>query len=347
MIRNAIQEVVEGRDLTEGQAVAAFTEIMDGTATPAQISALLLALRMKGETPDEIFAVASVMREKCIRVRSHRINDHPVDLCGTGGAPVKTFNVSTISAFVVAGCGVTVAKHGNRSFTSKCGSADLMEALGVNLNLEPSVVEEIMNSQGLCFMFAPKFHPAMKYAAIPRKEIGLRTIFNIVGPLANPAWVKHQLLGVYSPHLVDVLPGVLKRLDVERALVVYGEPGIDEISTLGPSIIGELKYGSISRYTFDSKELGIPRAKPEEIADHDADGAVRDALSILRGEAGAKANMVFLNAAAGLWVAGEVDDLSEGMALAQESVDSGKAYQKLVGLVKATGGDASRLEALQ
>src|SRR2546426_12365398 len=242
MIRDAIGDLATGASLGFERAHDAMAEIMDAQATPAQIGAFLMGLRMKGEGPDEIAGMATAMRERCVRIRS-REDGRVVALCGTGGAPRTTFNVSTIAMFVVAAAGVVVAKHGNRAITSRCGSADLLEALGVSVDLEPPDVEQVLQAHGLCFMFAPKFHPAMRYAMEPRKEIGLRTVFNILGPLTNPAGAKGHLLGVFSPDLVPLMAKVSVRLGLDHALIVHGQAGGDVIFLCCPPIVAEVGDG--------------------------------------------------------------------------------------------------------
>lgn len=344
MIREAIRQTTAGTSLDYVTARSVMGEVMDGVATPAQIAALLVALRMKGETAEEIAGFASVMRERCVRIRAP--DGAVVDLCGTGGAPVTTFNVSTIASFVVAGAGATVAKHGNRSFTSRCGSADLLEALGVRIDLEPAECERILHEVGLTFLFAPKFHPAMRHAAGPRKEIGVRTVFNLLGPLTNPAGATAQVLGVPEEKFLGPIAEALRTLGARHALVVYGVCGMDEISVSCPTRVAEVRDGTIRRYVVTPRELGFPVAKPEDLAGSDPPEAAATAVRILRGAAGPKRDMVVANAAAGLRVADRVDTFADGVALALEALDSGRAYGKLQALVRATGGDAAKLEAI-
>ena len=343
MIRESIADLVEGRSLPFERAHDAMSEIMDGLATPAQIAAFLVALRAKGETVDEIAGMASAMRERCAPIRSEG-NGRIVDLCGTGGALLRTFNVSTIAMFVVAAAGVTVAKHGNRGITSACGSADLLEALGVRVDLEPPEVERILQEQRLCFMFAPKFHPAMRHAIGPRKEIGVRTVFNILGPLTNPAGAQGHVLGVFSPDLVARLPDVAARLGMEHVLVVHGRAGVDEICLCGPTLVGELRDGEIRRYELRPEDLGLRAVAPERLRGGNPTDAARDAIRILRGEPGPKRDMVLANAAAGIYVGGKAESLLAGLSIAGEAIDSGHAFEQLVGLVRATGGDPSKVE---
>ena len=343
MIREVLADVVAGRSLTFERAHDAMAEIMDGHSTPAQIGALLVGLRMKGETSEEIAGMAVAMRERCASIRG-AADGRMVDLCGTGGASLHTFNVSTIAMFAVAGAGVVVAKHGNRAVTSACGSADLLEALGVRVDLEPPQVERVLRETGLCFMFAPKFHPAMRHAAGPRKEIGVRTVFNVLGPLTNPAGAKGHVLGVFSPELVKIVPDVALRLGMERAIVVHGLAGVDEICLCCPTAMGEVADGTTRHYTLMPRDLGFETVRPEDLAGSDPAGAAGEALRILNGEMGPKRNMVLANAAAGICVAGKADSIVDGVPLAAEAIDSGRAFDRLRTLVKATGGDLSKVE---
>ena len=331
------------RDLGFARAHDAMAEIMDGTATPAQIGAFLVGLAMKGEGPEEIAGMATAMRERCSVIRP-RPNGRVVDLCGTGGAAVTTFNVSTLAMFLVAGAGVTVAKHGNRAVTSRCGSADLLEALGVRIDLEPPEVERVLQDHGLCFMYAPKFHPAMRNAIGPRRELGVRTVFNILGPLTNPAGAQGQLLGVFSPELVPRLLQVADRLGLEHAMIVHGQVGMDEICLCGPTLVGELADGESREYVLRPEDLGFQRAPPQDFAGAEPSAAASEALRILRGEPGAKRDMVVANAAAGIYVAGRTSSLDEAVPVAQDALDSGRALGKLRELVIATNGDRSKVE---
>ena len=343
MIREALADVVEGRSLPFDRAHDAMGEIMDGQASPAQIGAFLVALRAKGESVDEIAGMAAAMRERCASIRGPP-DGRLVDLCGTGGAPLRTFNVSTIATFVVAGAGVAVAKHGNRAVTSACGSADLLEALGVRVDLEPAEVERVLREIGLCFMFAPKFHPAMRHAAGPRREIGVRTIFNVLGPLTNPAGAKGHVLGVFSPDLVDRLPAVAARLGIERALIVHGQAGVDEICLCCPTLVGEVNEGTTDRYVLRAEDLGLDAARPEDLVGGEPAEAAEETLRILRGERGPKRDMVLANAAGGIYVAGRTSSIAEALPLAVESLDSGRALHRLRDLVRATGGDMAKVE---
>ncbi|MGY4707066.1 anthranilate phosphoribosyltransferase [Candidatus Bipolaricaulota sp. J31] len=335
-IREAIRLLAEGRDIGAALAGAAVEEIMGGRCTPAQIGGFLVGLRAKGETPEEIAAMARAMRAHAVRI-SPTVDPPPVDLCGTGGAPLKTYNVSTVASFVVAGAGIPVAKHGNRSHTSKCGSADLMEALGVNLEAPPEVVQGAIETVGIGFLFAPVFHPAMRHAAGPRRELGIRTVFNLLGPLTNPAGVGRQLLGVGDPELVEVYPEVLRLLGAERALVVHGVGGVDEISLLGETMVGELRDGEIVHYRIRPEAFGLGRATPDEVGPLDPPAAAAAARAILRGqEKGPRHEMVLLNAAAAIYVAGGAPSIEAGLERAAESIRSGAAYAALEGLVRFT-----------
>jgi anthranilate phosphoribosyltransferase len=343
VIRDALADLVAGKSLDLERARMTMAEIMEGGATPAQIGAFLVGLRMKGETADEIAGMARAMRERCASIRADG-PDRVVDLCGTGGAVLKTFNVSTLAMFVVAAAGVRVAKHGNRAVTSSCGSADLLEALGVRIDLDPPAVERVLRETGMCFMFAPRFHPAMQYALGPRKEIGLRTVFNVLGPLTNPAGAQGQVLGVFSPGLVELLPRVVTQLGMEQALVVHGVAGTDEICLCGPTLVGEVKDGVTTRYVLTPQDLGFRRSKPEALAGGPPAASAEEAIRILRGERGPKRDMLLANAAAGVYVGGKTETLGSALEPAREALDSGKAFDRLVELVRATGGDPGKVE---
>ena len=298
---------------------------------------------MKGETVEEITASARVMREFATRI-SPKVDDVLVDTCGTGGDKIKTFNISTAAMFVAAGAGVRIAKHGNRSVTSKAGSADVVEALGVRIDLSPEEVERCIESVGIGFMFAPRFHAAMKHAIDPRREMGIRTVFNILGPLTNPAGTQAQVVGVYNAELTEKLARVLGKLGCERAMVVHGMEGLDEISTLGGTQISELNNGEVRTYTIFPEDFGIERANPEAIAGKELEENVRMMLRVLHGERGPRRNIVLLNAAAAIVVGGKADGLCEGISIASASLDSGRAYEKMVQLVEATSGDVQKLK---
>jgi len=349
VIKEGIQKLIEGADLTGQEAGEIMKEIMSGKATDAQIGAFLTALRLKGETIQEITAFATAMREFCCRIHP-KVHGRLVDTCGTGGDKVKTFNVSTASAFVVAGAGIAVAKHGNRSVTSKCGSADVLERLGLNLNLEPKAVERVIEEVGIGFMFAPKFHPAMKYAIGPRREIGIRTVFNILGPLTNPAGAKAQLLGVYSEEWLKPLAYALKELGSEEAMVVHGVDGLDEVSTIGRTSIAWLRDGEVSIMEITPRDFGFKVAKLEEISGTTPEESAELTFKLLNNALkprDPKRDIVLLNAAAGILVGGKADDLAGGIELAAESMKSGAAYKKLRMMIKASGGELTKLEEME
>lgn len=332
MIKEAIQKIIERVNLTQQEASDVMTEIMTGKATDAQIAAFITALRMKGETVEEITGCAKVMRQQATKITVHMQNQEwnmVVDTCGTGGDKTKTFNISTASAFVVAGAGVVVAKHGNRAISSKCGSADVLEALGVNIELSPLKVEECINKYGIGFLYAPIMHSAMKYAMPARKDIGVRTIFNILGPLSNPANITAQVLGVYSANLTEPLANVLKNLGLRGAFVVHGMDGTDEFSITTTTQVSELKDGVVRTYTVSPEDFGLKSATIEEIKGGDAKENAQIILDILEGKKGARRDVVLLNSAAALTAAGRTKDILEGIKVAADSIDSGMALKKL------------------
>ncbi|PKO05294.1 MAG: anthranilate phosphoribosyltransferase [Chloroflexi bacterium HGW-Chloroflexi-3] len=333
MIREAIHRVIEREDLSFETTRLVMDEIMQGLATNAQIAAFLTALRMKGETIDEITACANVMRERCTKLPH---TGDVLEIVGTGGDESYTFNISTVAAFVIAAAGVPVAKHGNRSVSSKCGAADLLEALGVRLDLTAQQSGQVLEQAGMCFMFAPVYHASMKYAAPVRKEMGTRTIFNILGPMANPASATIQLLGVYDEKLVVPLAQVLLNLGVKRAMVVHGNDGLDEISLITTTTVCEVNGGQLSEFTLDPREFGFTLCTPDELVGGDAEENAAIAQSILQGEKGPKRDVVLLNAAACLYMAGKADQLSSGVALAADIIDRGKAYEQMEAFVRAT-----------
>ena len=348
MIRGAIAKVVQNEDLTEPEMEETMEEIMTGSATPAQIGSFITALRMKGETVEEIVGAARVMRAKSVKIRLNQdqakvvrdeINTDTgtiLDTCGTGGDGTHTFNVSTATAFVSAGAGIKVAKHGNRAVSSLCGSADVLETLGVKLDIDPSDVERCIREVGIGFLFAPLFHGAMKYAAGPRKEIGLRTIFNLLGPLTNPAGATVQVLGLYTQELTEKIASVLNRLGTREAFVVCGEGTFDEISICGPTRISHLKGGRVDTYDMTPEEYGFKRATPEEIKGGDADENAGIIREILGGREGPKRDMVLLNAAAAFVAAGLDPSFDDGSQRAKDVIDSGRAKQKLDDLIEFT-----------
>jgi anthranilate phosphoribosyltransferase len=335
LIREAIRKAVERENLTETEAVAAMTEIMDGEATPAQIACLVTALRMKGETVDEITGFVRVMREKSTKVNPTR--KPLVDTCGTGGDKLNTFNISTTSAFVAAGAGVAIAKHGSRAASSKCGSADVLEALGVKFAIPADLVGRCIDECGIGFLFAPALHPAMKHAVGPRKEIGIRTVFNILGPMTNPAGAKRQVIGVFAPHLCELMAKTLASLGTESAIVVHGLEGLDEISTLGKTIAAEVIDGKVVSRSLSPSDFGLaPTTSAELSGGESPEENARALMSILSGENGPKRDIVLVNAGAAIMVAGLAEDLRGGAEMAAESIDSGKALAALDGLRKFT-----------
>ncbi|MBI2914467.1 MAG: anthranilate phosphoribosyltransferase [Firmicutes bacterium] len=334
-LRRAIAALVEGTDLTEEQAAASMAEIMGGEATPAQIAAFMVGLRMKGETYQEIAGCARAMRDKAARIRPK--SKVLVDTCGTGGDGAGSFNVSTAAAFVVAGAGVAVAKHGNRSVSSRCGSADVLEALGARIDLSPAAVSECIESVGIGFLFAPTFHGAMKHAIGPRKEIGIRTVFNILGPLTNPAGADFQLLGVYAPGLLEVVARALMSLGTKKALVVHGNDGLDEISVSDSTMVCEVEDSRLRSYEVAPEDFGLQRAESSEVQGGTAEENAAHIRSVLAGVPGARRNIVLLNAAAALVAAQAAGDLPEGFRMAARSVDSGAAGSKLEAFVDFTG----------
>ena len=333
-IQEAIAKVIEGADLSRGEMTDAMNQIMSGEATDAQIGAFLIALRVKGECVDEIAGAASVMREKATPIATR--HDVIVDTCGTGGDHSGTFNISTAAAFVAAGAGLCVAKHGNRAATSQCGSADVLGALGVNIEASPETVSRCLDDVGIGFLFAISLHGAMKYAIGPRREIGARTIFNALGPLSNPAGATRQVVGVYSPALTETLAGVLGTLGAERAFVVHGSDGLDEMTLTGPTRVSELKNGSVSTYDVLPGDFGLMQAPADALKGGDADYNAEITRSILNGEEGPRRDIVLLNAAAAIVAGDKARDLNEGVQIAAEVIDSGKALEKLEGLVAAS-----------
>lgn len=323
-----------GENLTEYDAIEAMNCIMEGNATQSQIGGFLTALRFKGETVEEIVGFAKVMREKSAKV-PHSL-PYCIDTCGTGGDGARTFNISTAASFVAAAAGAKIAKHGNRAMSSKSGSADVLEALGVNIGLSPGQVGKCMEEVGVGFMFAQLFHQSMKYAAGARKELGIRTVFNILGPLTNPANAKGQLLGVFDGNITGTMAEALKMLGTERALVVHGCDGLDEITITGATKVAELKDGVIREYYIDAAELGIPRAEQRELAGGDAACNAGIIRAVLAGEKGPRRNIVLVNAAAAIYVAKLADDLKEGLRIAGEMIDSGLAAARLEELRRFT-----------
>ncbi|MFC1915520.1 anthranilate phosphoribosyltransferase [Chloroflexota bacterium] len=334
MIREAIDTLVSGNSLNFEQATGVMEEIMGGEATPAQIAAFITALRIKGETVDEIAGMASVMRAKAIPVM---VTPPVIDTCGTGGDNCSTINISTAAAFVTAGAGLKVAKHGNRAITSHCGSADVLEALGVKIDLGAEAVARCLETAGIGFMFAPIFHPAMKYAAVPRREIGIRTVFNILGPLTNPARAESQVIGVASEELGGKIASVLHRLGTKHSLVVHSLDGMDEISTSGKSLVWEVnKDGVLPPYEVSPQFFGFKSARLAEIKGGTPEENAKILRRILAGDSGPRRDAVVMNAAAALVAGNRAHDLKEGARLAEEAIDNGKALKKLEGLINVS-----------
>ncbi len=335
-MREYIQKLVDRQDLTEGEAAEAMRTIMSGRATPAQMGSFLTALRMKGESVSDLTAFARAMRELGQHIHP-QTGRSLVDMCGTGGDRVKTFNISTIASFMVAGAGVPVAKHGNRAVTSRSGSADVLEALGARIDLPPPAVERMIEEIGFGFMFAPVFHASMRHAISPRKEVGIRTVFNVLGPLTNPASAQAQLVGVYDAALVRPIATVLRNLGVGRAIVVHGVGGLDEASTVGRTVASEVRDGSLSSYTIEPEDFGLARASANDLAGGDAAESARLAVALLDGrERGPKRDVVIANAACGIYVGGGAPTLRDAAASAARSVDSGKALEVLEAYVRSS-----------
>lgn len=332
MIKEAITNIVSGNSLTIEEASSVMEEIMSGKATQAQLGAFLVALRLKGETPEEMAGLARVMRDKARKVT---VPGTIVDTAGTGGDGLNTFNISTAAAFVIAGAGFKVAKHGNRAASSRCGSADVMEALGTRIMLTPEQVRECVEQVGIGFMFAPAFHPAMEYAASPRKEIGIRTVFNILGPLTNPAGSQHQVIGVPDPGLGDKIALALCYLHTGHALIVHGLNGIDELSISGKSMLWEIRDGkqTLSRHLVEPEDLGVQRAPLEAVKGGTPQENAAILRSVLEGEKSARRDVVLLNAAAGIYVGNGNITLQQAVRLAAESIDTGSALAKLDELI--------------
>jgi anthranilate phosphoribosyltransferase len=333
MIQQAVAKLVQGQDLSRAEMAQVMTEIADGEATPAQVGALLATLRLKGETVEEIAGAAEVMRARADRI--HVARDVFVDTCGTGGDGRATFNISTTASFVVAGAGVTVAKHGNRAVSSKAGSADVLAALGVDVEAGREVVERCIAEVGIGFLFAPRLHPAFKAVAGIRRELATRTIFNLLGPLANPAGARHQVLGVYEPRWVPILGGVLAALGTRHSFVVHGE-GLDEIAVTGMTHLCEVKDGNLERYSIVPEDIGLGRFPEKEIVGGDAEMNARILRDVLGGQKGAPRDATLANAAAALVATEAAASLREGVQVASRSIDSGAAAEKLARLVRAT-----------
>ncbi|MCR5027471.1 MAG: anthranilate phosphoribosyltransferase [Methanobrevibacter sp.] len=335
MIKEAILKVSKKEDLTYDEAFRTMDEIMSGEASEVQMSSYLTAMSMKGETIDEITASAEAMRAHCVRL----LNDvEALEIVGTGGDGSNTFNISTTSSIVISAAGVPVAKHGNRSASSKCGAADVLEQLGVNIQIEPDKSLSCLKKNNICFLFAQNYHIAMKYVASVRKELAIRTIFNILGPLTNPAGATMQVLGVYDKELVEPLAEVLNNLGVESALSVYGMDGMDEISASDETFVCEIKDGKTKSYMIKPEDFGFERCKKEDLVGGNPRENAKITLGILNGQKGPKRNAVVLNSAAGLYVAGAVESINDGVKLAEEIIDSGKALEQLEKFIDCTNG---------
>jgi anthranilate phosphoribosyltransferase len=334
MFKKNLGRIVRRNDLTEPQMAQMITDIFSGSVTEAQIGALMAGLATKGETFEELAGAARAMRRKALRIQSSSAT--VVDTCGTGGDGAQTFNISTTTAFVVAGCGVTVAKHGNRSVSSRCGSADLLEILGVKLDTDPEIVEEAIHEIGIGFLFAPLYHGAMKYAAKARKEVGLRSIFNMLGPLTNPGGANCQLLGVYAPELTEMFANALQLLGTKRAFVVHGHDGLDEITVCAPTRVSELKDGLIRTYDIFPENFFGQQADPKDLLGGNPEENAQITRNILGGETGPRRNVVLINTAAALVAAEAADDLKQGIRLAKTSIDEGAAAEKMKALIQYT-----------
>jgi anthranilate phosphoribosyltransferase len=328
--KSLIAKVATGASLSRDEAANAFGRMMSGEATPSQMGGLLMALRVRGETVDEITGAVTTMRAKMLGVKAPA---DAVDVVGTGGDASGTYNISTCAAFIVAGCGVPVAKHGNRALSSKSGSADVLAALGVKIDLNADQVGRCIRDSGIGFMFAPSHHPAMKNVGPTRVELGTRTIFNLLGPLSNPASVKRQMIGTFSKHWIEPMAQVLNNLGSESIWVVHGSDGLDEITTVGSTSVAELKGGKIRTFELTPEDAGLPRAKPEALKGGDADTNAKALLDVLKGKPSAFRDVAILNAAAALIVAGKANDLKDGAAQAAKSIDSGEAEGRLDRLI--------------
>jgi len=332
--RGLIAKAATGATLTREEAARGFDTMMSGEATPSQMGGLLMALRVRGETVDEITGAVTAMREKMLRVKAP---PDAIDVVGTGGDASGSFNISTCAAFIVAGAGVPVAKHGNRALSSRSGAADVLGALGVSIELTPDGVSRCIQEAGIGFMFAPAHHPAMKNVGPTRVELGTRTIFNLLGPLSNPAGVKRQMVGVFSRQWIEPLAQVLKNLGAEAVWVVHGSDGLDEITTSGSTAVASLDNGEVKTFEIAPEDVGLARAKPEALRGGDADQNAKALLGVLKGERGAFRDVAVLNAAAALVVAGKAGDLKEGVGQAQKSIDTGEAEGALERLIVVSG----------
>lgn len=334
MIKNSIKKIIKGENLTKEQAKETMDFIMKGQATPVQIAGFITSLRMKKETVDEITGFAEAMRNNAATIKPNI--GYYIDTCGTGGDGANTFNISTATAFIVAASGVAVAKHGNRSVSSKCGCSDVLEELGINIGLSPQQVKECIESINIGFMFAPTFHKSMKYAAIPRRELGIRTVFNVLGPLTNPAMAKGQLMGVFDSNLTEPLANVLNNLGVERAMIVHGLDGLDEITTTADTKVSEVKDGKVISYKISPEQYGFRYAFKTDLVGGDAKENANIIKDIFKGEKSSRREIVVINAAAALYIGKKVDTVIDGIEIAEDLIDSGKAYEKLEEMIKYT-----------
>ncbi|MCF8069950.1 MAG: anthranilate phosphoribosyltransferase [Desulfobacterales bacterium] len=334
MFRDSLKKIIERNDLSESEMAQMITDIFSGNITDAQIGAFMAALATKGETFEELAGAATAMRKKAVKVQTSA--NTVVDTVGTGGDGLNTFNISTTTSFVVAGCDIIVAKHGNRGVSSKCGSADCLEALGVKLDTDPEIVEEAIREIGIGFLFAPLYHGAMKYAINARKQIGLRSIFNMLGPLTNPAAANSMVIGVYAPELTEMFANALQMLGTKSAFVVHGHDGMDEITVCAPTRVSELKDNTIRTYDISPEQFFEEMARPEDLRGGEPKENAAITLAVLNGQKGPKRDIVLLNAAAALSAAGKTVNLKEGIGMAEASIDEGKALEKLEALIQYT-----------
>jgi anthranilate phosphoribosyltransferase len=335
MIKQALTTLLDGKDISQDDMIEIMDHIMEGKATDSQIGAFLMGLRMKGETVEEITGAAKVMREKAVKITAPGPS---IDTCGTGGDASGTFNISTTAAFVVAGAGITVAKHGNRAASSKSGSADVLQELGVNIEASPEMVEKCLKDVGIGFLFAPAMHKAMRHAIGPRKEMAVRTIFNVLGPLTNPAGAQRQLLGVFSPDLTEIMAGVLGNLGSEAAMVVHGSDGLDEITLTGKTKVSELKDGKVNTYEISPEQFGLSVCLKEDLAGGDPSQNAEILKKVLSNEKGPALDAVALNAGAAIYVGGKASTAKEGVEKAIQVIESGEAMKKLDKLVETSKG---------
>jgi len=334
MIKEALRKLADKKGLSRAEAYETMNDIMTGQASDSAISGFLMALRVKGESPEEIAGCAQSMREKSVRIQTK--HKDVIDTCGTGGDASGTFNISTTAAIIASAAGAVVAKHGNRAVSSRCGSADVLRALGVNIDIPPEKVSRVLDDVGITFLFAPMMHQAMKYAAGVRKDLGIRTIFNILGPLTNPAGARRHLMGVFHPALTEIMAAVLQQLGTDHALVVHGEGGFDELTTLGTSKVSELRNGEVRTYTLHPSDVGVEVTSMEGLKGGDAEENAALTRRILEGHNGASREIALLNAGAGIFVAGKTSSIKEGIAMARQVIDSGKAKKKLQEWIDAT-----------